>query len=426
MSTYCRTPVLPALPPAQIDAVGKPAYTRRWCTPQLVWQAALRKPRAAAVKSGSRTMTYAELDERSHHLAAHLSLMGVGPDVPVIVCVERSFDFVVAALAIMKAGGAFVPLDPAWSPGYRNRVAQQCGASIAVTRLAYGMNTPILVDLDRDWFWLSQSTTDVLPDRASRNGLACVLYTKEGVEEPIGVEITHANLLNLVFWHREAFSVSSSDRVAHISDPSSANALWEIWPYLTACASVVMAPDNVSSSPEKLRTWLEREGITASAVPPELAEPLVQSPWTGDARLRFLSTGAEVLRRGPRFGLPFRVVQIYGAAELAGVGAYLIVPPSRDKRTITPIGVPAANTRVYVLDENRQPVPAGSTGEIYVAGASVARGYRNQPERTAERFMQDPFSQTPGVRMCRTGDLGWLLPDGQIALAGKSEPEITA
>jgi non-ribosomal peptide synthetase component F len=187
-----------------------------------------------------------------------------------------------------------------------------------------------------------------------------------------------------------------------------------------------MPPENVCSSPERLRAWIEHEGITTSAVPAVLADPLVHASWSDDVRLRYLFTEAEVLRRGPRFGLPFRVVQTYGAAEVTVVGAYLIVPPSRDKRTITPIGVSVANTKIYVLDEHQRPVPAGSTGEIYVGGAGVARGYRNQPERTEERFVPDPFSGSRDARMCRTGDLGWLLPDGEVALLGKGDQVPTA
>jgi amino acid adenylation domain-containing protein len=367
-------------------------------------------PDATALSMGAVRLTYAELDRRADRLAGHLVSLGVGPEVAVGVCLERSFDYVVAALAVWKAGGAYVPVDLEWPEERRKFVFNDARAAIAIGR-------GLTVDLNRDAEKIARSSAPEACE-IKRENLAYIIYTSGSTGRPKGVEVTHGNLLNLVFWHRRAFGVTASDRGSHVAGLAFDAAVWELWPYLSAGASVSMADETTRRSPELLREWLAAEGVTISFVPTALVEPMLQAQWSAKMALRYVLTGADTLHRYPAAGLPFELVNNYGPTECTVVATSGIVKASSEGARPA-IGSAIANTQIYLLDENCGPVAPGETGEIYIGGTSVARGYRNQPEMTAERFLTNPFSPAVDARMYRTGDLGSLLPDGQIAFHGR-------
>lgn len=392
------------LPPARVGCA------RRACLPQLVAAAAAATPNATALSIGSARLSYAELDARAEQLAGHLISLGVGPDAAVGICLERSFEYVIAVLAVWKAGGAYVPVDLDWPEERRAFVLQDAGAAVAI---GHGLT----VDLDRDADLIACATAPVGCE-ITREHLAYIIYTSGSTGKPKGVEVTHGNLLNLIFWHRRAFAVTAADRASHVAGLAFDAAVWELWPYLSAGASVTMADETTRTSPELLRDWLAAENVTISFVPTALAEPMLQAQWPAKTKLRYLLTGADTLHRYPVAGLPFQLVNNYGPTECTVVATSGTVTPSAE--TAKPaIGWAIANTQIYLLNENREPVSIGETGEIYIGGTSVARGYRNQPELTAERFLTNPFSPAIDARMYRTGDMGSLLPDGQIAFQGR-------
>jgi amino acid adenylation domain-containing protein len=381
----------------------------------LVAAAAAMSPDARALSMGSAWLTYAELDRRADRLAGHLASLGVGPEVAVGVCLERSFDYVVAVLAVWKAGGAYVPVDLEWPEERRKFVLEDARAKVAIGR-------GLTVDLQRDAAKILGATAPAACE-IKRENLAYIIYTSGSTGRPKGVEVTHGNLLNLVFWHRRAFGVTASDRGSHVAGLAFDAAVWELWPYLSAGASVSMADENTRRSPELLREWLAAEGVTISFVPTALVEPMLQAQWSSKMALRYLLTGADTLHRYPAAGLPFELVNNYGPTECTVVATSGIVKPAASSQKPA-IGTAIANTQIYLLNENREPVAQGETGEIYIGGSSVARGYWNQPELTAERFLANPFVAAGpffkgGGRMYRTGDLGSLLPDGQIAFHGR-------
>jgi len=392
------------LPPA------RSVCTRRACLPQLFAAAAAMSPDATALSMGSERITYGDLGRRADRLAAHLSSLGVGPEVAVGVCLERSFDYVAAVLAVWKAGGAYVPVDPEWPEERRRFVLEDARAAVAIGR-------GLTVDLHRDAEKIMRASAPAACE-IKRDNLAYIIYTSGSSGRPKGVEVTHGNLLNLVFWHRRAFGVTASDRGSHVAGLAFDAAVWELWPYLSAGARVSMADETTRRSPELLREWLTTEGVTISFVPTALAEPMLQAEWSSKMALRYLLTGADTLHRFPSAGLPFELVNNYGPTECTVVATSGIVKPSSAAARPS-IGAAIANTQIYLLNENREPVAPGETGEIYIGGTSVARGYRNQPEMTAECFLANPFSQAVDARMYRTGDLGLLLPDGQIAFHGR-------
>ncbi len=367
-------------------------------------------PDATALSMGPARLTYAELDRRADRLAGYLVSLGVGPEVAVGVSLERSFDYVVAALAVWKAGGAYVPVDLEWPEERRRFVFNDARAGVAIGR-------GLTVDLNRDAEKIAHAAAPAACE-IKRENLAYIIYTSGSTGRPKGVEVTHGNLLNLVFWHRRAFGVTASDRGSHVAGLAFDAAVWELWPYLSAGASVSMADETTRRSPELLREWLAAEGVTISFVPTALVEPMLQARWSAKMALRYVLTGADTLHRYPAAGLPFELVNNYGPTECTVVATSGIVKASSEGARPA-IGSAIANTQIYLLDENCGPVAAGETGEIYIGGTSVARGYRNQPEMTAERFLTNPFSPAVDARMYRTGDLGSLLPDGQIAFHGR-------
>jgi len=394
-------------------------------------------PHATALSHGSARITYAELDVRSNQLAAFLRSLGVGPDAAVGICLERSFDYAIAALAVWKAGGAYLPLDPEGPSDTREFILRDAQVQVLITHSAVDSRDGFskaryIVDLDSSAGLIAREQTVCPIPNLKRDNLACIVYTSDSTGQPNssgkpnGVEVTHGNLLNLIFWHRRTFGVTASDRASHLADLASDASMWELWPYLTAGAIVVLADDTARTSPDLLRDWILAREITMAFVPAALAEPMLATRWPQDCNLRFLFTGGGTLHRYPASDLPFTVINNYGPAECTVVATSGAVTHAGSDRTLPPIGAPIANTQIYLLDQDQQRVPDGAPGEIYIGGTGVARGYRNRPELTAEKFLPNPFvvsaSLTQVARMFRTGDLGCLLPDGRIAYCGRVDP----
>jgi len=254
--------------------------------------------------------------------------------------------------------------------------------------------------------------------------LAYVIYTSGSTGQPKGVEIPHSSLANLVSWHRHAFAVTPADCASHVAGLGFDAAVWELWPYLASGARVLLAEDAVRSSPELLRDWLLEHGVTISFIPTPIAERLISLEWPREAALRLLLTGGDTLGHYPRRGLPFRLVNNYGPTECTVVATSGEVLPEDDPEILPTIGRAIDGTRLYLLNDRIEPVAAGTAGEIYLGGAGVARGYRNQQELTAARFIPDPFSDEPGARMYKTGDFARRLSDGQLIFLGRTDDQI--
>ncbi len=406
----------------QLNATGQP-YPEDACVAQLVGEQAEATPDALAVEAGTESLTYRELDTRANELARHLRSLGVGADVLAGLCVGRSAAMVVGALGILKAGGAYVPLDPSYPPERLSFMLADSGAKVVVTqgciadRLPAGPWKVVGVDA-RD------CETEPYSAETSGTGLAYVIYTSGSTGQPKGVEITNRSLMNLVFWHRDAFQVSGRDRATQLASPGFDAAVWELWPYLTAGASIHIPDEATRVSPERLRDWLVARRITISFLPTPLAERALKLEWPPETSLRYLLTGGDTLHHYPSPNLPFKVVNNYGPTECTVVATSCVVPPREDSDSLPPIGRAIANTEVYILDEHLRRVPAGEAGEIYIGGDGLARGYLNRPELTAERFVPNPFNAGQQARLYRTGDLARYLPDGQIAFLGRSDDQV--
>lgn len=399
-------------------------YPRDACVPQLVALQAHLKPDAVALVDGDQTLSYRELNRRANRLAYHLRTLGVGPNVLVGLCAERSLDMVVGLLGILKAGGAYVPLDPGYPLERLAFMVEDAQVPILVTqqrltaRLS-GSNTR-LVYLDA----LERQPDDDPPFSASASDLAYVIYTSGSTGQPKGVQITHASLLNLVYWHQRAFAVTADDRATQFASPAFDATGWELWPYLTIGASVYMFGEDARVSPALCRDWLIQNDITITFLPTSLAESVMALAWPATTSLRFLLTGADALHHYPPAALPFTLVNNYGPTEATVVATSGPVPPLEQADTPPSIGCPIDNTQIYILDEQLQQVPVGVPGELYIGGAGLAKGYLNRPQLTAEKFIAHPFSDEPGARLYKTGDLARWLPDGQIAFLGRLDHQI--
>lgn len=396
------------------------------CLPELVARRAAEVPEALAVTAGSEILSYGELDNRADRLALYLRTLGVGRDIVVGLCLPRCLDMLVGALGVLKAGGAYMPMDPAWPPDRRAFVLEDAQSPVLITHESLARQIPrgrqVIVDLGAPEITSQSGSLPVVKIRPE--DLAYVIYTSGSTGQPNGVEIPHGGLVNLVSWHQQAFSVTSADRASHLAGLSFDAAVWELWPYLAAGASVHLVDEYTRTSAELLRDWLVARKITISFVPTPLAEELLRAKWPPNTALRIMLTGGDTLRHYPPAGLPFVLVNNYGPAECTVVATSGAVPPDRNDGTLPSIGRPIVNNHIHLLDGQLRPVPPGTVGEIYLAGAGLARGYRNRRDLTARKFISDPFSAKPDSRLYKTGDLGRLLPDGQITFLGRVDEQI--
>ena len=376
-------------------------------------------PRSVALSWGDRQMSYEEFDRRADRFAGYLMQLGIVCGDTVAICMERSFDWIVAALGVMRSGAAYVPLDPSWPDSRLRFAVNDSGATILVARAALLDRLQVKVrgiDPCRDAAAIAASI-GATRRTVEPEGLAYVIYTSGSTGVPKGVEITHANLGHLIRWHRDAFRVTQQDRVSHLAGLGFDAAVWEIWPHLAAGATVCLADDAVRSSPELRQQWIIRERVTIAFVPTVHAASMIAMKWPATTALRLLLTGGDVLHHGPAVKLPFDVVNNYGPTECTVVATSSVLKPGSPGAP--PIGRPIAGANVYLLDEQGERVPEGSTGEIYIGGAGVGRGYRNLPDSTERSFRPDPFAGVPGARMYRTGDRGVRRPDGEIEFRGR-------
>jgi amino acid adenylation domain-containing protein len=395
--------------------------------PQLVAERAQAAPKALALSAGLEAWTYAELERRSNQIAHHLRSLGVGRDALAGLAMQRSPEMIAVALGILKAGGAYLPLDPT-TPAERLKFILE-GADLSVLVIQPGFETQLtrgnwrVLDVEADRSVIDGAPSIPLAVPIAAEDLAYVIYTSGSTGLPKGVEITHGGLRNLVAWHVRNFEVAAADRAAHLAALGFDAAVWEVWPYLAAGASVHIAPEGVRSHPELLRDWLVAQKITITFAASALAERMLVIDWPGETALRILLTGADTLHRRPPANLPFKLVNNYGPTECTVVATSGMVAPASTGQQSPSIGTPIDNTEAFILDEQMKPVADGTVGELYIGGAGLARGYRKQPGLTAEKFVVNPWGK-PGERLYRTGDLVRLLSDGSIEFRGRTDEQV--
>ncbi|HEV2146540.1 MAG TPA: amino acid adenylation domain-containing protein [Longimicrobiaceae bacterium] len=418
-----REAVLAAGRGAELPVAGGTLYSR------FAAQAA-RTPDAVAVEYGPERITYVELDERAGRLAGRLRAVGVGPEVRVGVCMERSPDLVISLLAVLRAGGAYVPLDPCYPADRLAHMLADSSAAVLLTRSRLADRLPAGVALVVIDGVESPAGEDASTPATSvgMESLAYVIYTSGSTGLPKGVGVPHGALVNHMAWMQRVFPLEASDRILQKTSHSFDASVWEFWAPLLAGATLVLAGAEGHRDPVQLLRTVETQGITIlQLVPSFLRTVLDEAGLRRRTSLRRLFCGGEALpvelaRRAHRV-LGAEVVNLYGPTEVC-IDATSAVHRGPEAGSTVPIGQAVDNVRAYVLDGRGDPVPVGVPGELYLGGAQLARGYLGRPEGTAERFVPDPFGGWPGARLYRSGDrVRWLAP-GMLEYLGRLDEQV--
>ncbi|MCF5707191.1 amino acid adenylation domain-containing protein, partial [Pseudomonas syringae] len=381
-----------------------------------------RTPTSVALVHGAAELTYSELNERANRLAHHLREQGVVPDSRVAICVERGADMVVGLLAILKAGGGYVPLDPAYPAERIAYMLQDSAPAVVlaqnVTRNLVAASGVPVVNLD-DVTWQDKSVSNPQVDSLTSTHLAYVIYTSGSTGLPKGVMIEHRNTVNFLTWAQASFEPSVLAKTLFSTSLNFDLAVYECFAPLISggCIDVVT---NVLALNEG------EHDVTLINTVPSALKALLESGGLGQG-VHTVNVAGEALKRSLVESLfeqtqVQRLCNLYGPSETTTYSSWVAM--DRENGFAAHIGKPVANTQFYLLDEQGQPVPLGVPGEIYIGGAGVARGYLNRDDLTAERFLNDPFSVKANARMYRTGDLGRWLADGNIEYLGRNDDQV--
>jgi amino acid adenylation domain-containing protein len=406
-------------------------YPYDQCIHQLFGVQVERAPSSIAVVFEDKQLTYQELNSRSNQLAYYLQKLGVGPEVLVGICLEHSSEMVVGLLGILKAGGAYVPLDPTYPQERLHFMLEDAQVSVLLTQqqwAEYFGHRVKVVCLDRDWEVIACEEKENPVTKVSADNLAYVVYTSGSTGKPKGVAVPH-RAVNRLVCNTNYVKLESADKVAQISNISFDAATFEIWGALLHGAQLVGISRDVALSPQDFGVQIRQQGISVLFLTTALFNQLASvAPWAFKL-LRYLLFGGEavdpravqeVLKQGP----PGQLLHVYGPTESTTFASSYWVQDVREGATSIAIGCPIANTQIYVLDAHNQPVPIGVTGELYIGGDGLARGYINRTELTAERFIPNPFSNAPGARLYKTGDLARYLSDGKIEFLGRIDDQV--
>jgi amino acid adenylation domain-containing protein len=396
-------------------------------------------PDTVAIAYQDQYYSYQTVNERADQLANYLRSLGVGPDILVGIYMERSPDAVIAMLAVLKAGGAYLPLDASYPDDRIAYIMADARSNVLLThaelatRLQTSPATIICLDADREK--IAQHSPQAPENRTRPEHLAFVLYTSGSTGDPKGVEVTHGNLINYYFlWEHSHHLRESINGVFQMAFFSFAVFQGDVIRALCAGKKLVICPQETLLSPRLMYELMQREQADFAEFVPVLLRGLLEFVEPSDLRLDFMRVmivGADRWyvrehRRVQRLCGPQTLfVHVYGLSETTLDSTYFVTTDSElDENQLVPIGRPFPNVQAYVLDDHQQPVPIGVPGTLYVGGAGIAKGYHNRPGLTAERFIADPFSKRPGARLYNTGDLASYLSDGNIAFLGRGDQQV--
>ena len=387
-----------------------------------------RNPEGLALACDGCMLTYADLDHASNRIANRLLTLGATADIPVAVLLDRSPEMIVAWLAVLKAGAGYLPLDPEYPSARLEYMLKDSAAPVLITVGGLAKRVPaytgkqVLVDEDTV---LPGGVDDAAPDVHPRaTDLAYLIYTSGSTGVPKGVAVEHRALSNLVGWHNRAYQVSVADRATQVAGLGFDACVWEVWPYLAAGASVHLVDAETRLEPGAMWRWLADNRITHTFIPTPMAEAMLREPIPGMLALRVLLTGGDRLHGGLPAVLPFRLINHYGPTENAVVSISSDVDLVRAAQRTPAIGRPIDNVQAYVLDEHLQPVPEGVVGELYLGGASLARGYWCREDLTRDKFVDNPFADSTGSRLYRTGDLVRCDATGTLHFVGRTDHQV--
>lgn len=408
------------------------AYAYETCLHHLIEAQVQRSPNAVAVVFGDEQLTYEALNKRANQLAHHLRALGVGPDVLVGICVDRSLEMVVGLLGILKAGGAYLPLDPSYPLERLTFMLSNAQVSVLLTQQRLLAQLPEqkvpAICLDTENTLLQTQSVHNPQVGVQPHHLAYVIYTSGSTGRPKGVMNTHRGICNRLLWMQDTYQLTFVDRVLQKTPFSFDVSVWEFfWPLLAGACLVIAQPGGHQDNPYLIRTIAEHQITTLHFVPSMLQLFLEEPNLERCQSLRQVFCSGEVLPNAfqKRFfdSLDVALHNLYGPTE-AAVDVTFWQCDRTQEQSAVPIGKPIANMQTYLLDCYGQPVPIGVPGELHLGGVGLARGYLNRPELTAEKFVPNPFSQEPGARLYRTGDLARYRSDGNLEYLGRSDFQV--
>ncbi|HVI46040.1 MAG TPA: amino acid adenylation domain-containing protein [Chitinophaga sp.] len=393
-------------------------------------------PDAMAILFENTSLTYKELDERANQLAHYLRSNGIGADILVPVCIERSLEMIIAILGIMKAGGAYVPIEAEYPAERIAYMLEESNAGIIVSSSRFrekleGITTIRICEIDGDATLLDIQPVSPLPTSSSPSDLAYVIYTSGSTGKPKGVMVEHGGMLNHLLAKVNDLKIDASCMLAYTASYTFDISVWQMFaPLLRGGATAVYTEEQVLT-PRILLQALKNDGITILEVVPSYLEALLQEESAAALKnLQYLLVTGEPVSRSLLVkwfehkdlgGIP--VVNAYGPTEASDDITHHLMYAAPERNNV-PLGKPIQNLRIYILDKARQLCPVGVAGEISVSGIGVSRGYLKDPARTAEKFVKDPFQADDIVRMYCTGDLGRWLPDGTIEMLGRIDDQV--
>jgi amino acid adenylation domain-containing protein len=417
-------------------------YPADRCIHQLIEAQAERTPDAIAVQHEDETLTYREFNARANQLAHYLRKLRVGPDTPVGVCLQPSFNLTIALLAVLKANGACLPLDPAYPKDRLEFMVRDARIPVLLTddRLANNLcrdmagTTTKVVCLDSDSKTIVKESRNNPENRITPGNLAYVIYTSGSTGKPKGVMLTHGGLVNYICAAIKLYGLTPRDRQLQFSSISFDIAIEEMYPTWAAGATLVLRSGDFSLAGSQFLEWAERRKLTfitvATAYWHELVHELAESAGSLPSSLRLVVVGGEkaqlhVLEAWRKIaGTRVRWINTYGPTEASVIATSFELSASGPLPDPLPIGRPVSNTKIYILDERLEPVRAGEEGELHIGGPGLARGYLNAPEVTAAKLIRDPFSSLPEARLYKTGDLARYLPSGEIEFRGRRDFQV--
>jgi amino acid adenylation domain-containing protein len=416
---------------------SQPVSTPRSCLHELFEVQVEKRPNAIALIFEDEQLTYCELNLRANRLAHYLRELGVGPDVRVGICVERSVEMVVGLLGILKAGGAYVPLDPAYPDERLVFMLDDSGAKTVLTQSAlasrFSSADVQVLNIDFEPEWPSRRVDDNLPSRSSSDAAACLLYTSGATGEPHGVVVTHANVQHLFAATPPVYFFSQHDVWTLFHSYASDMSVWELWGALLHGGQLIVVPYPAGGAPQAVWELLCTRQVTVLSQTPAAFRQLLANVSLGDCHcLRLLVLAGETLE--PQVLKPWfdvygdqrpQLFNMYGITETTvQVTHQLMSAELCAQYSGSVIGQPLNGLQLYLLDANLQLVPQLCAGELYVGGGTLARGYNNRATLTAERFVPDPFSEVAGGRLYKSGDIARSLPDGRIEYLGRLDHQV--
>ncbi|MGB7923853.1 MAG: amino acid adenylation domain-containing protein, partial [Pyrinomonadaceae bacterium] len=412
-------------------------YPSPHCVQEVFEQQAERTPESVAVVFDEQQLTYRELNRRANQLARYLRRLGVGPESRVGLLMERSPEMVLAVLGVLKSGAAYVPLDPAYPLERLSFMLSDSGACVLLTqgalRVALPPHPAQVVELDKDWKEIAEQSAENLKSGASAENLAYVIYTSGSTGRPKGVAMTHRALVNLIYWQLENLKWKTTKRALQFASLSFDVSFQEIFTTWCSGGTLLLISEDARRDAVQLISILKQQSIERVFLPFVALQNLAEAMDIDEPQpesLRDMVTAGEQLQITPSIAKLFRrwtrcrLHNHYGPSESHVVTTYTLDEFSNDWATLPPIGRPIANTEIHIVDGEMQPVPLGVSGELYIGGEALGRGYLDRPELTAERFVPHPFSLEPGARLYRTGDLARHLACGEIEYAGRIDHQV--